>query len=125
MGSWDEIFGIHVQDDESINVYTNYNLETGIVQEDLLLVWKRRKEDCILYYRMNKEEQKNMTYRAEEYLKKQVILRAGTPSIIIEFGPRAGELHIGSETSSGCEYQVVLTIKDLKAEISKYIDQYI
>lgn len=125
MGCWDEIFGLHMQDDESINVYTNYNLETGTVQEDLLLVLKCKKKDHILHYRMNEAERQHMTNGAEEYLKKQGVLRPGTPSIIIEFGPRAGELHIGSENSSGCEYQEVLTVEDLREKISNYIDQYV
>ena len=125
MGNWEKIFGVVVEDDESINVYASYNLQNGEVEEDLLLVWKKDKGDKILFYRMDTEERRFMRTKAEAYLKKEGVLLPEMLPITIEFGPGAGELHIGSENSSGCQYQDVMTTEDLREKVGQYIEQYL
>lgn len=125
MGSWDEIFGIQVQEGESINVYTNYDFSAQCVEDDLVLVWKQQMKDRVHAYKMSVEEKSYMTEAVIKYLKKNGIILPKIEAFTIENGEKSGEICIGSESSSGCKYQDIFTKDDLKACVSRYIDDYI
>ena len=105
-------------------LYASYNLQNGVIEEDLLLIWKQDKGDQILFYQMDTEERRLMRTKAEVHLKKEGVLLPAMLPITIEFGPGAGELHISSENNSGYQYQDVMTTEDLKEKVVQYIERY-
>lgn len=125
MGNWSEIFGIQVEDDDWINVYANYDLSSGSIDEELVLTWSKGEEELERYYRMNEDERMYMKDSVEVYMSRNGILLPKTQPFTVEFGPNGGQLTIGMEDSSGCRYDDVFTVCELKKRIGEYIDRYV
>lgn len=126
MSNPEEVFGIVLEGDDWINVYADMNLSDGSVREDLLLTWCHAEEERAVLYHMNKIEKELIRLTAAEYMKKEGVMLPGRYQIFtVEFGPEYGALSIGSEGGSGCYYQEIFNMNDLKQCVCEYIDQYV